>query len=465
MALHERLTLERLATALVFVLIGVLACLMSPQNDTWWLLRVGQDIWRTGAVPMVEQYSHTADGRFWMNHEWLSQASFYAAYWTGGLPLLTVLAAGAVTGTLAIVWSLMTGPTLLRLGLITFTVMTFSRTWTPRPYVFTELLLGVCATLLVSKRPRWLPLVFVLWANLHGGFTLGLALVGAWVIAALPDGRSAVFRRLVVLAGCLAATLITPLGFRFYAELPASVARLRLYNIVEWQAPSLANPLLLPFWVLLPVFLVLVAMRWRAILAAPADRFLAVAALVLLPFALSYSRNVGPFLILCLPTIARALRVETRVEPPVLGLLGWVHVGVLVGAVAVGGTVVATAWSGPSPRLRWQPLSRQAMTAVESCAGPLYNGYGDGGYLIWFMPERKVFIDSRQDPYPVDLVLSDMQTRRTGDYAETFARHGIRCALLRASSPILADRLLVDGWLERYRGPTWVVFETGDENR
>ena len=221
-----------------------------------------------------------------MNHEWLSQASFYAAYWMGGLPLLTALAAGAVTGTIAIVWSLMTGPTVLRLALISFTVITFSRTWTPRPYVFTELLLGICTKLLVSNRPRWLLLVFLLWANLHGGFTLGLALVGAWAIAAFPNGRSAVFRRLVVLAGCLAATVITPLGFQFYAELPASVARLRLYNIVEWQVPSLANPLLLPFWVILPVFFVLVATRWRAILAAPADRFLAVAALVFLPLAL-----------------------------------------------------------------------------------------------------------------------------------------------------------------------------------
>ena len=77
----DALTPERLLVCLFFVLVWTSAALMAPQSDTWWQLRAGQDFWRNGAVPLVESYSHTVNGRFWMNHEWLTHAVFYGLYW------------------------------------------------------------------------------------------------------------------------------------------------------------------------------------------------------------------------------------------------------------------------------------------------------------------------------------------------------------------------------------------------
>ena len=249
----DALTPERLLVCLFFVLVWTSAALMSPQSDTWWQLRAGQDFWRNGAVPLVESYSHTVNGRFWMNHEWLTHAVFYGLYSIGGLPLLTAAAATVCTGALVLTWSLMSGPRMIRLGLIALSILTFARGWSPRPYIFTMLLLGLTAKLLLSNRSWWLPLIFVIWANLHGGFTMGIALVGASVVAAVPDGRVAVQRRLVLLGCCLIASLVTPLGWTFYAELPGSLARLKAYQISEWQTPTLDNPSLHAFWIALPV--------------------------------------------------------------------------------------------------------------------------------------------------------------------------------------------------------------------
>ena len=243
----DTLTPERLLVCLFFVLVWTLAALMRPQSDTWWQLRAGQDFWRDAAVPLVESYSHTVTGGFWMNHEWLTHAIFYGLYSIGGLPLLNAVAATVCTGAIAMTWSLMSGPTMIRLGLIALSILTFARGWSPRPYIFTMLLLGLTAKLLLSKRSWWLPLVFVVWANLHGGFTMGIALVGASVIAAVPDGRVAVQRRLALLGCCLIASLATPLGWTFYEELPGSLARLKTYQISEWQTPTLDNPSLHAF--------------------------------------------------------------------------------------------------------------------------------------------------------------------------------------------------------------------------
>ncbi len=398
------LTPERFVVCLLFLLIWVLAALMHPQSDTWWQLRAGQDFWREGTVSLVERYSHTVNGGFWMNHEWLTHAVFYGVYSIGGLPLLTAMAATVCTAAIAVTWSLMSGPAMVRLGLIALSVLTFARGWSPRPYIFTLLLLGLTAKLLLSNRSWWLPLVFVVWANLHGGFTMGIALVGASVVAAVPDGKTAVLRRLALLGCCLMATLITPLGWSFYAELPASLARLKAYQVSEWQSPTLANPSLHAFWLAVPVLVVATARRWREILAKADDRLLVVAAFVFLPFALSYVRSVTPFLVLALPALSRVLPMALPERTAEASTGGRLYAGALGAAVIAALAVVGTAWAAPWKSLQWEPLPHDAMGAINACEGRLYNSYNDGGYLIWFMPDRQVFLDSRQDPYPIDLV-------------------------------------------------------------
>jgi hypothetical protein len=71
---------DRLAIGLLLVAIAVVALLTPAQPDTFWHLRAGADIWRTGQVPRVDLYSHTAYGQPWPDHEWLSQLLMYAAY-------------------------------------------------------------------------------------------------------------------------------------------------------------------------------------------------------------------------------------------------------------------------------------------------------------------------------------------------------------------------------------------------
>src|SRR5438067_11977264 len=110
----ERFTFDRLLTTLLFLAISVAACLMPAQNDTWWQLRAGRDIWRAHAVLLRDTFSHTAYGAFWPNHEWLSQTIFYGLFAVGGLPLLTLSTAAAVVAAWALVWRETPAPTRTR---------------------------------------------------------------------------------------------------------------------------------------------------------------------------------------------------------------------------------------------------------------------------------------------------------------------------------------------------------------
>jgi hypothetical protein len=119
---------------------------------------------------------------------------------------------------------------------------------------------------------------------------------------------------------------------------------------------------------------------------------------------------------------------------------------------------VGTGWSRPLAILDWTPISRTMVAAVEACPSPLYNHYDLGGYLIWFVPTKSVFIDGRQLPYPQEFVLEHFQMERSGDYRRVFARFNIRCAVLPPTSPVLT-RLVADGWQVQARDPRWVVIQ------
>ena len=456
--LLDGLTFDRLATALFFVLVAAIACLMPIQSDTWWQLRAGQDFWETGQVVLEETYSHTSAGRFWMNHEWLSEAIFYALYQVGRVPLVVGLAVIVAVANIAVTWSLMRGPTMVRLLLWAVALSAVSTAWTPRPHVFTLFFVSLSARLMVTGRHRWLPLIFLLWANLHGGFTLGVGLLGAFWLTGLTSGLPTILSRSVLAAVCLGATILTPLGFRFWAELPASLARLQAYQVQEWQGATLTNPAALPFWLMLIALVGLLYLRRRTLFEDPTDHVLIVGSLLFIPLAVTSLRNIPPFLVLALPAISRLLRIEAPAVPPLPHSQTRIHAGILGACCVVALVVIGVAWGTPLTRLQWTPLSPAVVAAVDACEDPIYNSYDDGGFLIWFLPERKVFLDSRQDPYPVELIQQDIRAQFDADYRDMFDEHGIRCAFVRSGVP-LDRRLQADGWQPSYRDQVWTVLE------
>ena len=64
-------------TALAFIALGIVACLMPAHNDTWWHLRTGYETLRDHAPLFTDRFSFTAYGNFFWNHSWLAQAVFY----------------------------------------------------------------------------------------------------------------------------------------------------------------------------------------------------------------------------------------------------------------------------------------------------------------------------------------------------------------------------------------------------
>ena len=223
--------------AWLLVALAVLRTHADP--DLWGHVRFGLDILRDRALATVDPYSFTQDTP-WTNHEWLSEVTMGFAFSLGGATGLLVLKGIVVFLAFVILWhALRDVAAPWRWGCLSLVALAaHPLTLTVRPQIWTLLLLVVlCRLLVAGGRALWLvPLLFVPWANLHGGWILGFGIVVVWSAGRLLDGAGRQeLSQLATVAGLsAAAVLVNPYGFEMW-EFIGTTVRLSRVDITEWQ--------------------------------------------------------------------------------------------------------------------------------------------------------------------------------------------------------------------------------------
>jgi hypothetical protein len=192
--------------------------------DTLWHIITGEWILANHQLPLVDTYPFPQAGQPWVAHEWLSEIILALVYrWSGwnGVLILTAASAGWVIGLVA-AYVRPHVRTDIAVMLVVLATACTEQSLLSRPHILALPVLALWTVGLVSARERatappilLLPLM-TLWANLHGGFMIGLALAVVLGLEALFDsagGRHAALRGWGVfgLAAVLAA-MITPRG-------------------------------------------------------------------------------------------------------------------------------------------------------------------------------------------------------------------------------------------------------------
>ena len=226
-------------------LLFALATITAADPDLWGHLRVGLDLLDARTITLTDPYSFTQD-RPWINHEWLSQAQIAIAYRLGGVAGLALLKGALVFATMALVWSGLRGAAVpARLGGLGIVVLgTGSVLATLRPQLWSLLIFVLLCQILTSRRPhakRWLPLLFAIWANVHGAWVVGLAMLALWAPLAVWSRRDSLIEWTVVAVASAAATLCTPYGVDLWRFLWETVGFTR--ELGDWQ-PILTAPLM-----------------------------------------------------------------------------------------------------------------------------------------------------------------------------------------------------------------------------
>jgi hypothetical protein len=273
-------------TLLAFVAVVVTSTKADP--DLWGHLRFGLDMLADGSLHTSDPYSFVSD-RTWINHEWLAELLMAIAYSAAGPAGLALLKLSVIAG---IVFILVTiareehaSPFARDLYVAAAVFATYSRTQVVRPQMFSVLIFSVVFYLLRrSDRDRpgaiwFIPVCFGLWANLHGGWFVGLAALSVWILSDVirSASRRRALTRLSVLTLSVLATAANPYTVDLWRFLGETVRGERP-DITDW-APLLKLPAaILVIECILPI-LALAACRRRP--TWPNMRDLAVIALLL----------------------------------------------------------------------------------------------------------------------------------------------------------------------------------------
>jgi hypothetical protein len=230
---------------LVMVCLALATLATLRTDDALWLLRVGTDLLKDGVLPATNRYSFTAPDFPWQTHEWLSEVLLALADRVGGEPLLFVLGLGGVWLSVLLVArgaQLQNGSTRAAvLAAIVVTPFIASAGMMLRPYlvgrVLLVIVLGLAPVTASWRRALGMAALFSLWANLHGSFGLGAGvLIVNALVASATERRGAVADLLAAFLGAC----LTPLGLSG-ALFPLRYLTMMgqqhsvLDTIVEWQ--------------------------------------------------------------------------------------------------------------------------------------------------------------------------------------------------------------------------------------
>jgi hypothetical protein len=476
------LTIERAAIIILFALLFALATFIPVDSDTWWHIRSGEHTLTRGMI-YTDPFSFTKAGAPWINHSWGAQLILYTVWGLAGNFGLAIYVSALATAGMYVVYRMCPGSVYLRMFTLVIGAATAAVFWSPRPQMLSFFLSTVILYLLHLHKRRqldrlWLiPIVMAIWGNLHAGFSIGFIFLFGSIAGAVlgrlfnpqgPNGLSwAAIRKLsLVSVVSIAALVINPYGLQMLVVPFQTVSIGALQNFIqEWNSPNFHERQTWPFvLLLLGLFGASGAsskrLDWTDFVLASGTAFMGLLA----------GRNISVFAVVATPILTDHLDSllsergwviqPTRRVTARLARLNAVLVGViLLGALAKVLLVLDTKTVQKAQEERL-PVRVAEYLNTQRPAGPLFNSYNWGGYLLFKAPDYPVFVDGRTDLYGDAFLTNEYYATATGgaDWRKTLDQYRINLVVVEAQSGLARGLRAEPGWKLDYEDPMAVVF-------
>jgi hypothetical protein len=471
---------------------GILAMAIVPSadTDTWWHLQAGKLIVEDGSILDQDPFSHTMQGEDWVYPGWIAQVVLFKIFDIFQFAGLNIFTGLMVLAAFLFIWPTLEGDELLKSFVLILAAATSGVYWSARPQILSFVFTGITICLLErarrsSHRSLWyIPILVMIWANVHGGFAIAFILLITYLVGDLIDlGLSIVnggidtkiawteHRDFVItIVGVGLVSLITlsinPHGPQMilYPFKTLSIGALQDY-IAEWQSPNFHSLQSMPF-------LVMFMATWIA-LAISNRKITSIEIVIPVIFGLlSFTavRNVGLFALATAPILSRhseniLQRISMRKKPskPLpekvikgVNLFLFVFLGLMT---FVKISTVLPIQTNLERIIEHIPISAFDYIEQQKPVGPIFNSYNWGGYLIWRLyPEYLAYVDGRTDLYGDEFLSTYLNIWLAGPgWDDELSERDIHLVIIEAQSP-LAYALQGKGWTMEHEDDQAKVF-------
>ena len=474
--------------ALLFVLAFGTGQGLLSDGDTGYHIRAGEIILNTWQVPTSDPFSFHTPALPWTAHEWLSEAIMAVVFRIAGLTGI-VLFFGfllAVTHWFLYQWLRSRSNDLYLCALVTLlATATSSSHWLARPHVFSFLLIVFWCRILEGfqeGRQNYLfysPILMLLWVNLHGGFIIGLVLIGVYLtgnavyaITAAGNHRREYTRKAKTLSlaflACLVACVVNPVGWEilWFPIRVVTSDRFVLDQVIEFLSPNFHDTLPFKYMFLVTIGALAFSRGGLSLIEG--------ALLLLLSYMSLYSaRHVALFAIVISPILLKTLenivdqipdRLLQRYRKRV-GNLAEVdnNISGLLWPIASVSLVVALALAG---NIRYSfdekkvPVAAVKFLVAEPISGNMFNNEEFGDYVIFAgWPNYRVFMDGRSDMYGAKYGRDYLRVAQAQlGWKKILEKYNITTVLFDTHSPLTAALLEQSEWQPIYSDRIATVF-------
>ncbi len=433
--LQPRFSVTRTTAVFAVVLAGVFifgARRPLWHTDLWGHLAYGRLIWATGALPKTEPLLPLAANVPFIDTAWLSQLAGCAVERSGGVAGLQVLFGGLLTlisaAWLALAHRRVRDWRWILAGLLIYLWLDWFNLYVIRPQLAgTACYVVLLWRLTVRGASHWdwfgIPLLFALWANLHGSFPVGLALIATFLAGRSVDiirrtrtlravGHDRRVRRLMLwLTLAAVGAAINPHGLVLYADVLNVARNPNLADLTEWQPLELQSRLGRSFAVIAVGLLVLSCVTprriqsWEGLLLVG----LALGGLSSARLLTWWSPVAAYLLVLHARATWRRFRRKPYgvfAEPRSLVWSGVVCISVVSALVAspLGRTLADETSNVKGSVSSFTPVAMTDFLRAHRPEGLVFNTYEWGDYLLWAGPSGlQVFVNSHAHLIPPDV--------------------------------------------------------------
>jgi hypothetical protein len=479
------LNTKRLFVALFAIALFTMAVRETLDPDMWWHLRTGEYILQNG-IPAQDVFTFTVPQNAWVTHEWLSQLIMWLVYLAGGLPGLILFFAALTALTYWLLYLACAGRPYLAAFIVLLTAITSAIVWGARPQIFNLLLTAVFV--LIVERVKdgqwgrralwWLPLLTLIWANLHSGYLLGIVLLGTYAVGDVAQrwldiptertlDRTAVTHLFIVTIASFVAAAVNPSGIELwiYPFLTLGSGAMQAY-IQEWLSPDFHQTYFWPF----AAMLALGVLGWVFNKYRPTITelllFLGTGAAGLLS-----ARHIPLFAIVATPIIVRhwqSVVVGSKFAPilqdsqperavkPLFAVLNWLILLMAV-ATAVFWSITKIDNNETAIAARYPVAAVDYLEASGLDEARGYNSYNWGGYLIW--RGVPVFVDGRADVYGDPFLLFYRETFEVQPtWQEPLDEYDVDYVLMERGTPLTAVLTASPDWSQVYEDEIAQIF-------
>lgn len=238
---------------LPFILVFLASLYRPYDSDLGWHLKYGEYFFKTGQILKDNIFSTEMTGYKWVNHSWATDLLTYLSFNTLGFLGITLLGATVICLTFYF-FSRAAKLDLWEKAFIFPLVLYFTSAVNMvsfRGQLLSYLFLGILFYLLTffesaSKKGFFLILLFLLWANFHGGFLIGLVFFGGFIVlelfkdvleSGIKDWKRIISEKKKLIFLFIASSLVTilnPWGVGIYYEAYKHSTDPSLQLVKEW---------------------------------------------------------------------------------------------------------------------------------------------------------------------------------------------------------------------------------------